>query len=321
MMVLQASVGNRAVAGLLQRQGPLPIGTPAPARTPPTPGPGALLPLAERSRLQEEAADHVTQAMPAFATACAHHRDALRSAARASAEMTALVIDIATGFLAPGFARWAGGAAARAVSARLSPAIATPVVAFMTNADMMKASFTAASKVGQTAIKANSATLFGETDHDRFLTTVQNAFHAGGQAITDSIRDPKVSDQEVLAVWYGYQYEHTNIDVYRTAIGQLLRNYDAFVRSQGRQHLETRERGVTGDEVDYETRVYMADLYGRRRPILVRTIDAGWGPPERRFVGYVPASVASIAITRTQQLFGPVETIDPGTITGHIPEP
>jgi len=242
-------------------------------------------------------------------------------AARASAELTSLVIDIATGFLAPGFARWAGGAAARSVSARLPEAVAPAVVQFMENADRMKASFTAASKIGQTVIKQKGTTLFGETDHDRFLTTVQNAFHEGGQAITDSLRDPSVTDQQVLAVWYGYRYEHTNIDAYRDAIGNLLRAYDTFIRAQGTQRLEPREGNIETGGVDYQTRVYTADLYGRPRPILVRTIDTGFGTPERRFVGYVPEAVTAMAIARTQQLFGRVETIDSATITGHIPAP
>jgi hypothetical protein len=321
LLALNATLGNAAVARLLQRQGTLPTAPPGQPHAPTAPAPGTLLPPAERGRIQEEAADHVTQAMPAFATACAHHRDALRSAARASAEMTALVIDIATGFLAPAFARWAANTAARSVADRLPAAVAPAVENFMKNGDNMKASFTAASKIGQTVIKQRATTLFGETDHDRFLTTVQNAFHEGGQAITDSLRDPSVTDQQVLAVWYGYRYEHTNIDVYRDAIGNLLRAYDSFIRAQGTQHFEPREGNVETGAVDYETRVYMADLYGRPRPILVRTIDAGIGTPERRFVGYVPESVTAMAIAETRRLFGRVETIDPGTISGHIPAP
>src|SRR5262249_32956862 len=109
------------------------------------------------------------------------------------------------------------------------------------------------------AIKQKATTLFGETDHDRFLTTVQNAFHEGGQAITDSLRDPSVTDEQ-----------------------RPLRPPAAS---------------------------------------LVRTIDAGIGTPERRFAGYVPESVEAMAIAEPQRLFGRVETIDSGTISGHIPAP
>jgi len=104
-------------------------------------------------------------------------------------------------------------------------------------------------------------------------------------------------------------------------LSDLLRKYDTFVKNQGAETLEIKNRGITEDSVDYETRVYVANLYGKPRAILVRTTETGWGEPSRRFVGYVPPELESMARKKTESLFGKVEEMDPGTITGHIPAP
>jgi hypothetical protein len=315
---------NLAGAGQSARISRDPVATIPPDSAPAAAGPPArALSKDERQRFEREAGEHVTQAMPAFATACAHHREALKSKAKADAELMSLVIDIAAGFAAPVFATWIAGKMAAKVAARVGTADAEAVgnlTKILQNRDMTKAAFTSATKVGQQAIKANSYALFGETDHDAFLITAQNAFHKGGQAITDHLGD--MTDVELVATWGAYAYEHTNVDVYRSAIGDLLGKYDKFVGGQAAKHFEIKDRGIaTGDVVDTENRVYMADLYGRRRAILVYSSDAGYGKPWRRFSGYVAPEVEAAAKARTAKLFGSVETIDPSTIDGHIPPP
>ena len=326
-MALQRSAGNAAVARQLSRGGQLardPVATIPPDTAEPSAGPPArALSKDERQRFEREAGEHVTQAMPAFATACAHHREALKSKAKADAELMALVIDILAGFAAPVFATWVAGKMAAKVAARAKESADVTEIGKLTkilqDRDMTKAAFTGATKVGQQAIKANSFALFGETEHDAFLITAQNAFHKGGQAITDHIGD--MSDLELVATWGAYSYEYTNVDVYRAVLGDLLGKYDKFVQGVGKQHFEIKNRGITEDEVDMENRVYMADLYGKPRAILVHAVDAGWGGPMLSFSGYVPPEVEGMAKKKTEQIFGKVEAIDPARIRGHIPAP
>jgi hypothetical protein len=294
----------------------IPPDTPSKSAAPPARG----LSKDERQRFEREAGEHVTQAMIAFATACAHHRESLKARAKADAELVSLVIDIAAGFAAPVFATWVvGKMAAKVQAATKAGTEIGSLTKLLNDRDQVKAAFTAATKVGQQAIKANSFALFGETEHDAFLQATQNAFHQCGQAITDHIGD--MTDLELVTTWAAYAYEHTNIDVYKSAIGTLLGNYDKFVRDLGKHHYEVKNRGITEDEVDTENRVYMADLYGRPRAILVYTADTGWGPPQKSFRGYVPPEIEARAKKKTEQIFGKILTIDPAEIQGHIPPP
>jgi hypothetical protein len=319
IVALQQFAGNANVTRALARQKPAPIpdsrasGQVAPRATP--------MSRDQRIRYEREAGEHVTQAMVAFATACTHHRDALRAKAKANAELTTLVIDIATGFLAPLLANWTQQKVIGKVKARGGDAAEMEgLMKMLSDRDMTKAAFTAGSKVGQQAIKANSFALFGESDHDAFLAATQTAFHRGGQAITDHLGD--MTDEQVVAIWVGYSYDYTSVDVYRVALAGLLARYDAFVAAQGARHTEGHYRGLpTGDVVDSETRVFIAVLHGKPRYILVHSDEySGFGTKTwRRFAGYVPPDIEDLAIRRTIQLFGTVLQLDPGDLLNPPP--
>jgi hypothetical protein len=318
--MLQRSAGNAAVSRLLARGSAAALArAPAPMPAPESSEPGECVPTrmseVERTRWEREAGEHVTQAKPSFNSACAHHRDSLNAQARARAEAAALLVDVATAFLAPAFTRCATGVLLEQINEKADAGVAKSLAGFLLDADFVKAEFTAATKTFSATAKVHAMKLFGETEQDALLTAAERGFGAYVQDVTDSLGD--MSDEQLIAVWWAYSDENTNVDVYREAIGEILAQYDQFVEALGSA---THEIGDS-DEVDVETRVYLAPMHGGVFPILVHTADINMGSPRREFRGYVPEQLEEPAKARTEELFGEVTTIDPTSLADGIPAP
>src|SRR4051794_37677047 len=100
-LALQRTAGNQAVNTLLARQTKT---TEAPL--PPKTGGSIVVLPDERQTIKDETTAEILTAFTAFTDACQANLTAMKAAAKADAEIVAMVIDIATGFLAPAFATW-----------------------------------------------------------------------------------------------------------------------------------------------------------------------------------------------------------------------
>jgi len=323
---LQRSAGNAAVARLLARAPAATIAPPAPETAADPPGGGSLeLTPKEQTDLLMETHSHVNQAMSAWGDACLLEREAISARAKAKAEFSALVIDILCGYGAPFIARFASGTMTEAMRALLPTKASGPLAALAGNADFVKATFTGSGKVANYAIKGHASDLFTDPDEKAYLAALSKAFHAGAQAVTDSL-DTKTNEQ-LLALWHAYSFDFTNVDVYRQAIQQLLAEFGHFVGGQGQGETPIEEfPGAVVGHYEGSTRVYEADLFGSTRLILVTATaeqDARGAPAgdDQLFQGYVPERLDAAARAETVRQFGAVTRIDPTTIDGPIPPP
>jgi hypothetical protein len=283
----------------------------------------------DREAIADAASSNVDKAMTAFTSACGHHHAELTKHAKANAEVAALVIDIFTGFLAPSVANFAGGYLLDMFLARFPGTTEglLLVTEMAQNKDLVKAAFTGATKSAGQVAKAYSMPIFGKTDKERFLIAAEKAFHHGAGELTTRLAfhaTNGMSDEELLAVWHGYEPCYTDVEVYITALAGLLAQFDRFVGGQG---VDVDQIGIWGEgEIRTERRVYKADLYGEERLILVGTIGVD-GPTAMddsvvySFNGYVPEALRDAATARSESLFGPLATIDPAIIGDQIPPP
>jgi hypothetical protein len=313
--LLQRSAGNAAVSRLLQR---------APATVPEAPGEtaerptGPLLPE-ERARIETQTTGLVTLAFTAFSRACDRHSAAMKTIAKDRAEVTALFVDVVTAGFAPAFAAWIDGSLMRAAAKELSKETVGKLGTFLTEKDTVKTWFTWANKEVNALIKLNADNLAGETDHDAFVRGLAVAFHSGAAYLIQNLGPTKLSDEQLLAVWYGYGFEYTNETVYAEAIGELLSQYEAFVDAQGTRSTENDPNEV-GNQIDSTTRACYANSGGRRHTMLVREVRRGEFF-ERTFVDWVSPALAELAAARSEQLFGSVPTITLEDLDGPSPPP
>jgi hypothetical protein len=323
--MLQRGAGNAAVSRLLARRSAAALARePAPTPEPESSDPPECVPTemteVERTRWERETAGHVLGRKDDFDNACAAHRDALRAEARARAEAAAMLVDVATAFLAPAYTRCVTGMLLKEVTAKLDPGLVKSFQSFMLDADFVKAEFTMATKEFSAVAKINAMALFGETSQDALLTSAQRAFSTHVEDLNDSLGD--MSDERLMAVWWAYSDENKNVDVYREAIAEMLAQCEQFIDAQGSATHEIGQGPMpSGDVVDLETRVYLAPVHGGVFPILVRTSDIHMGSPRHEFRGYVPAALEDSAKARTEELFGEVTTIDPSSLDSEIPPP
>jgi hypothetical protein len=277
----------------------------------------------ERLNLTSDTRSRVDNAFNAFGWACNAHREAIKNEAKARAELLSAVIEIAAGFGAPAFAtiattRLAAKAASRAAAAGATPVKTANVVSLISQTDKFKATFSGVTKAATTTIKNNAMPLFGETDIDKFSSGLRDAFHAGAQDLNTSLGS--ITDDDALfAIWSAYDVEFTKEAVYKDALTSLFNRYRSQVGPIGTQQAVSR---VLYSRVD--TRAYRMDAYGKVRLALLQDQLHGraeYRSQARTFVAWISDDLADVAVKVTEERFGKVETIDPGTITGHIPDP
>jgi hypothetical protein len=328
VLMLQRSAGNVAVSRMLAERSLL-------ARQHKPSEQGPIPPIdkqaddlrvidpAGRDRLEKETHSRVNQAFSAFQMAALAHQDALKAEAKAEAEIVAAAIDILTGFAAPAFAAFAGAKlSARAAEKMTEAASKEKVVALISTSDTLKASFTGATKAATATIKLKSSALFGETDADQFAKSLRTTFHAGAQSLTDSIGGMK--DDALLAVWCAYDFDYTNEDVYRAALVTLFKQFKEFVRPVGHEDLSVGGVEGFGESIFQDRKAVYMDAYGQVRLALVRlTTTKGifTDGSELTFDKWVPDKIAPWVVSKSEQKFGKVETIDPKKLTGHLPAP
>jgi hypothetical protein len=189
----------------------------------------------ERSELRILTGNDIDKAFAAFLAACGDHKDALKAAAKAEAEVIALVIDVLTGFLAPAVGRALGGLAGR-LPLSASPSLTylrvlNLVENLLENTDATKAIFTGVMKTAGTTLKVKATALFGEGEADLFLT--QLADWQQQQAHDLDAQLPHLSDEELVVIAAAHLPEVSNASAYRERIGNLLTAFRSEVEPIG----------------------------------------------------------------------------------------
>jgi hypothetical protein len=228
LLQLQRTIGNRATARMLQRDPTATKTIEKGRQAPPPPStPAVVPPLSpkEREELERFTGNRIDRAFVAFVSACKDNREAVKAAAKADAENTALFIDIATGFLIPGLskgiAKLAGNLPVNASNASYRIAIAA------LNTDTTKAIFTGATKAANQFLKNNSMTLFGETETDHFIKSLEALFHRGADEIDKNL--PNLTDTELGVVCSMYDPSVADVDAFRAEIHALVTRFQREV--------------------------------------------------------------------------------------------
>jgi len=227
---LQRTIGNRATVALLQRQDTAtktidktqkpPIGPPAPVGYgfPP-------LSAKERAELERFTGNRIDRAFVAFVSACKDNREAVKAAAKAQAENVALFIDIATGFLVPGLSKGLAKLANNLPVNASNVAYRAALVGL--NTDVTKQVFSSATKVANKFMKDNSMTLFGETETDHFIKSLEGLFHRGADEIDKGL--PNLTDMELGVVCAMYDPAVADVDAFRAEILALVTRFQQQV--------------------------------------------------------------------------------------------
>jgi hypothetical protein len=222
---LQRSVGNQATQKGLQLQRDLSVSRwPIPGPLPPWQGrsaPSGSLSPQDRQSLEYATLTEIGTAFTGFTDACTANITAMKAAAKADAEFAALAIDIATGFLAPVWANYVvGKLLAKAESKVVDEVSKKTVATLISDSDVIKASFTAATKIGGYDLKKNAVPLFGEYADDKLLDKLKIEFQKNAVSMSGNL--PKMSNDELLATWVAFDPDFANVETYKGAIKTLL---------------------------------------------------------------------------------------------------
>jgi hypothetical protein len=309
---------------------PSPAGTERSVPAPDLLDPELLLTPQDRAVIVGETQMEIGTAFTAFTDACIANITAMKAAAKADAEMFALVLDIATGFAAPAFANWAtakwvaklnsSAAASMAKDTAAAAAKAEPakLLGVISHSDALKAKFTGVSKVAGDQIKRNATALFGESDEDVLLDHLKSRFQAGAVTLAGRVADPKLSEAELLSIWIAYDPSVADVFAYKAQVKALLDQYQQFVKPI----METTLPGerAMGDYMSSTIgiRAYAIDAYGQNRVVL---LDQSEAANTKTFRAWVPAKWQDMAIERTKKVFGGYSSIKGEQIDGHLPAP
>src|SRR5207245_11123577 len=141
----------------------------------------------DRKRMEAETGAEIVLAFTAFTDACTANITAMKAAAKADAEFNAMLIDIATGFLAPAFASYVASkflSKATELSDEVSKNVVTRLIS---QNDLLKATFTGATKTVSTELKIHSTQLFGEEAESALLDGLKTAFQKNAVALSGSL--------------------------------------------------------------------------------------------------------------------------------------
>ena len=180
------------------------------------------LPTDKRLSLERITGDRLTLANTAFVSACKDVARAMKEAAKAKAEMAALFIDIATGFLAPGLGKGIANLANRLPMNATTTAYRVAIAALDT--DRTKALFTGGMKAAQYLLKSNATALFGETETDAFITALEIQSQAAFQATSDTLG--QLSDEELGVVCAAHDASVTNVGTYREKVQTIVSAFE-----------------------------------------------------------------------------------------------
>jgi hypothetical protein len=312
----------------LARQSPA-TGAPSPLSGGLTPRPIELFVDADRKKIAAETTMEIGTAFTAFVSACASNLSSLKAAAKADAEFVALLIDLATGFLAPAFASWQAekllGRLADQAAASMKVGNAENMVALIARADILKATFTDVTKVVSAQIKSRSQPLFGEASDEIVLDQLTNVFQSQAVSLAGQIPGmvDRKADAELLSLWHAYDPDYTNVSNYKQEVKHLLDEFARFVKSISELKVDADPLmgDFSGETV--RTRAYRVDAFGQQRVMLVEEYvdESLFGRETRKFHAWIPKEWEAFAIDQTEQVFGAFTTITLAELDGSVPDP
>jgi len=320
------TAGPRLANALLLRQ-PAAKGAPSPLSGGLMPRPIELFVEADRKKIAAETVMEIGTAFTAFTDACSANIASLKAAAKAKAEFAALLIDLATGFLAPAFASWQAGKLMGRLSQKVSASMQVDngekIQELIAKADILKAAFTGVTKTAGDQIKRRSQLIFGEIAEELILDELKNAFQTQAVDLAGQIPGmvDRQADAELLSLWHAYDPDYTNVSIYKERVKHLLDEFARFVKSIGK--VKVPAVPSQGGGQTFRTRVYHVDAFGKQRVMLVHehVDESTFGRESRRFGAWVPKEWEGFAIEQTKEVFGDVTTIALADVDGIIPDP
>ena len=268
---------------------------------------------ADRDHLSLAAITRIDKAYPNFLAACKAHMESIKAADKAKTEMVAALVGVFFGLAAPVFSSWVMGAGGTALTSKLASILSTEGAKKVNEAikqgDLLKEGFKAVGAIATTAIKANPSLLFGESDVDAFGTQLQFQFGAGVSALTDAIAAHELRDEALIATFFAYDYEFTNVLAYRETLNKIFEEFKSLVRPIGRESFgneamssETTTRGE-----------WVVGLGGKKELFVSRKVEVLYPPTngglDSETLQPVPDDIKSFVIAKTEREFGKVETI------------
>jgi hypothetical protein len=324
VIALQRTIGNQAVGALLRRGGgslaraPQPAPAAAPAEAPfPDPEFEGL----DKQGIQDETKAEILLAFPVFCDACDANVAAMKAAAKAKAEMASLAIDIAAGFLAPAFAGAVGGTFLGRMTQKVAQKMVVPqpdekVKELIGSADLLKASFSGATKVVGANLKSKSTQLFGEGPDEAFLDAMKTEFQRNAAVLVGQVH--KMPRAELFAVWGAYDASFANINTYKASIKELLDQFHA-IESIG----DSPGMGGPGSSPILMTEVslYRVIVGGKARLVVLKDVSTPFAG-SHNFVSWIPTHLETMALVRERAEHGgepPDLALE--DISGDVPDP
>jgi hypothetical protein len=272
--------------------------------------PSVLMTSERRVELRRFTGDRITRAVGFFTDACNANKEAVKAAARSDADWISILADVAMGFLAPALAQNLI-ALARSTSgvSWLAEYLATRQI----DRDIAKQLFVGATKVGGQVVKQHAVVLAGETDTDAFIDGLKRQFSLAADQLDGAL--PLLTDDELVFVCAGYDPGFASLDVYRGAIRDKVNEFRAQVQPIG----EGTSFGAKGVHLDFHKRATWIDDGATRRLAIVEKRQASGNERALRYVRYdwVADDMQELAIRRTQQRFGSVETVPAAQVEEH----
>ncbi len=301
---LQRLAGNQAVTHfIVQREAALEPLTEAKGAPLPTPvGPSAALSKEDRHAVEMLTLGELGLVNTAFVSACKDNVAALAAEAAEEAELIAMIMDIATGFLAPGVGKFLAHRAEH-IAMEVENKAFKAVVKAMSEERLAKA-FESAVKVGSNVMKSNYAALSGEKEANAFLTGLEVRFQAGIQAIEGHLTN--MSDLELVATAAAYDSEVANVITYRAAVHELVEKYQKQVGPI--------EQGYGAGGVRVGTYAYyLKNKAGKKHLALVHQLTGSeWGIAGGKdwgFKTWISKDMAPLALEKMKEYGGP-KTVD-----------
>ncbi|MFC4508367.1 MULTISPECIES: hypothetical protein [Streptomyces] len=299
---LQRTVGNKAVVGLLTAQRT--TVQPQVQRAPGMPLEEAnqdRMPPGDRRALETAVAGYIPLAFTAFSNATTAHAAAIKNEAKAKAEMIAMVVDVATGFLAPVFANYViSQLAAKAASAPVQEVTKKAITRLISQQDTLKASFTGATKIANQLMKNSSNTLFGESEIDAFALGLRNSFQRGAGSLLNQVTT--MPDPQLIALWTAYDPDNADESAYRNSLGELFARYQKQVEPIGERLTVGGEMGVGNSA---STDLYEVQLASRKR---LATLTS-WTMGGVNLDAWITPDMESVARAKAKALGRPPTTI------------
>lgn len=286
-----------------------------------------------RAVLIGEAQRNILLAFTAFSTACLANKLAMDKVAKTRAEWTALLIDVAMGYLIPGVGSlWTalGMKVVAAAGGGVVSEAAEGAVRVLVNNDVSKAQFTAWSKTTCQMVKDQSKALFGSSDTETFLTKLNTVTQIGFSELASSLDVAKSpSDADLLRAWVQFDPRTTNAETYGAAIATMLSNYQRQVADQGvldmddttspdqfpsTVHSETLAIYVLAPAERCEDGPYPDHALALARNATIDGRGDGWV-----FLEWIAPEMRALASERTQAIAGHPPQIVPHQIVDNLP--